>query len=84
MIVFEGGEGSGKSTLIQMVNENLCSRGYGVLLTREPGGVRIAEDIRSVILDRKNEDMDPKTELLLYCAARVEHLEKKVFPALTI
>ena len=60
----------------------LEKKGYKVLLTREPGGVEIAEQIRNVILDKNNTAMDAKTEALLYAAARRQHLIEKVLPAL--
>ena len=81
-ITFEGGEGSGKSTVIQLLNEYLINNGYQTVLTREPGGVKIAEQIRNVILDVNNKEMNPKTEAILYAASRVEHLDKRVLPAL--
>lgn len=77
-ISFEGGEGSGKSTVISKVKDYLESKGHKVLTTREPGGVPIAEKIREVILGEGSEGMDSITEMLLYAAARGEHLEKKV------
>jgi dTMP kinase len=61
-ITFEGGEGSGKSTAIKHVVETLTKEGYQIVLTREPGGTPISEEIRNVILDKKNTAMDPKTE----------------------
>lgn len=82
MITFEGGEGSGKSSVINRLLPELLSKGLPVVLTREPGGTKISEEIRSIILDKANTDMDPKTEALLYCAARRQHLIDKVFPAL--
>lgn len=82
MITFEGGEGSGKSSVINRLLPELLSKGLPVVLTREPGGTKISEEIRSVILDKANTDMDPKTEALLYCASRRQHLIDKVFPAL--
>lgn len=81
-ITFEGTEGSGKTTIINMVKEYLEKKGKDFILTREPGGIKIAEQIRNVILDMNNTDMDPKTEALLYAASRIEHLNKKVIPAL--
>ena len=81
-ITFEGGEGSGKTTIAQMVKERLEKEGYHVVLTREPGGVEISEEIRDVILDDKNTNMDKKTEALLYAASRRQHLVEKVIPAL--
>lgn len=81
-ITFEGPEGSGKTTVSQLVLENLKKEGYEVLYTREPGGIDIAEQIRQVILDPKNTAMDAKTEALLYAASRRQHLIEKVLPAL--
>ena len=81
-ITFEGPEGSGKTTVSQLVLETLKNEGYEVLYTREPGGIDIAEQIRQVILDPKNTAMDAKTEALLYAASRRQHLIEKVLPAL--
>jgi len=81
-ITFEGGEGAGKSTAIKRIVEKLTSEGYEIILTREPGGTPIAEEIRNVILDKKNTAMDPRTEALLYAASRRQHLVEKVIPAL--
>lgn len=81
-ITFEGGEGSGKTTIASKVKEQLTKEGYHVVLTREPGGVEIAEEIRNVIVDIKNTHMDKKTEALLYAASRRQHLVEKVIPAL--
>lgn len=81
-ITFEGPEGAGKTTVISIIYERLKAAGRQVILTREPGGIRIAEKIRSIILDNNNTEMDPKTEALLYAAARRQHLVEKVIPAL--
>jgi dTMP kinase len=81
-ITFEGGEGSGKSTAIKHIVSELEKEGYSVVLTREPGGTPIAEEIRNVILDKKNTAMDPKTEALLYAASRRQHIVEKILPAL--
>lgn len=81
-IVFEGGEGSGKSTMIDKVYEWLRECDYDCIKTREPGGISIAEQIREVILNKENTKMDAKTEALLYTAARRQHLVEKVIPAL--
>lgn len=81
-ITFEGGEGSGKSTILQLVAKSLIDEGYRVVCTREPGGIEIAEQIRNVILDKNNVKMDGKTEALLYAAARRQHLIEKVIPEL--
>lgn len=81
-ITIEGGEGAGKSTLIDQLSNKILQRGKSVLMTREPGGIPIAEQIRAVILDRSNITMDARTEALLYAAARRQHLVEKVVPAL--
>lgn len=77
-ITFEGPEGAGKSTIISMLSDKL----HNALFTREPGGIEIAEQIRRVILANENTAMDPRTEALLYAAARRQHLIEKVKPAL--
>ncbi|MDQ6595367.1 dTMP kinase [Bacillus salipaludis] len=77
-ITFEGPDGAGKTTIISMVARQF----EGAILTREPGGIDIAEQIRSVILNKENTAMDPRTEALLYAAARRQHLIEKVKPAL--
>jgi dTMP kinase len=69
-ITFEGPDGSGKSTVIKAVEEFLVNEGYNILTTREPGGIRIAEDIRSVILAKENTMMSARAEALLYAASR--------------
>ena len=81
-ITFEGGEGSGKTTIANMIQKTLAQEGYHVVLTREPGGVEIAEKIRDIIHDVKYINMDRKTEALLYSASRRQHLVEKVIPAL--
>lgn len=81
-ITFEGPDGSGKTTVSNAVVERLQKEGYQVKYTREPGGSKIAEEIRSVILNPKNTEMDARCEALLYAAARRQHLVEKVLPAL--
>lgn len=81
-ITIEGGEGSGKTTLIASLIEKLKRQGRDAMTTREPGGIPIAEAIRSVLLARENTAMDARTEALLYAAARRQHLAEKVIPAL--
>ena len=81
-ITFEGGEGCGKSTVLKAIKERLDSEGVSVVLTREPGGTPIAEQIRNVILDKGNTAMDARTEALLYAASRRQHLVEKIWPAL--
>ncbi|ENZ00822.1 thymidylate kinase [Clostridium thermobutyricum] len=81
-VVFEGGEGSGKSTIIEKIYIWLRESGHECVLTREPGGIKISEKIREVILDKENTEMDGRTEALLYAAARRQHLVEKVIPAI--
>ncbi|MBF0819402.1 dTMP kinase [Streptococcus acidominimus] len=81
-ITFEGPDGAGKTTVLQELLPRLTALGKQVTTTREPGGVAIAEDIRSVILNPQNTAMDDKTELLLYIAARRQHLKERILPAL--
>ena len=81
-ITFEGGEGSGKSSAILEIQKYIEQLGLKVITTREPGGIKISEQIRNVILDVDNTDMAYETEALLYAASRVQHLKEKVVPAL--
>lgn len=81
-ITLEGGEGSGKSTALRHIVEKLEEKGYEVVLTREPGGTPISEQIRGVILDKTNVNMDPWTEALLYAASRRQHIQEKIIPSL--
>lgn len=81
-ITLEGGEGSGKTTVIQAITQYLNEQGHQVQVTREPGGIRISEKIRNIILDRSHTEMDGRTEALLYAAARRQHLVEKIAPAL--
>ena len=81
-ITFEGGEGSGKTTLIQALMTWLGEANIDALSTREPGGSVIAEKIRQIILDLDNKGIKAKTEALLFAASRIQHLEETVIPAL--
>jgi dTMP kinase len=81
-ITMEGPEGAGKTTMINMVVEHLKKKGINAIQTREPGGIDIAEKIRNIILAKENTAMDPRTEALLYAAARRQHLVEKIKPAL--
>lgn len=78
-ITFEGPEGSGKTTVLNQINK-LLSENYNVISTREPGGVSTGEEIRNILLDGEN--IDIRTEVLLFAASRREHLVEKVIPAL--
>ncbi|KZE52138.1 dTMP kinase [Rossellomorea marisflavi] len=81
-ITVEGPEGAGKSTVLAVLAKRLEEDGVPVVITREPGGIKIAEQIREVILHTENTEMDERTEALLYAAARRQHLVEKVLPAL--
>lgn len=81
-ITFEGGEGTGKTTLIAMLKEKLNNLGHEVVVTREPGGSKIAEKIRNLLLDNKNTEITPHTEALLFAASRAQHLDEVIIPNL--
>jgi len=81
-ITFEGPEGSGKTTVLKLIAQRLTEEGFPILTTREPGGTRISEDIRNIILDTKNTELDPRAEALLYAASRRQHLVEKIWPAI--
>jgi dTMP kinase len=81
-VTFEGPEGSGKSTQARRLYEHLTAAGYLVLLTREPGGTRIGDGIRSLLLDLANTEMAPTTETLLFSAARAQHVTERIRPHL--
>lgn len=82
LITLEGPEGAGKTTVLNKILPELQKKCAEVLTTREPGGIRIAESIREIILAPENTAIDGKTELLLFAAARRQHLNEKVLPAL--
>jgi dTMP kinase len=81
-LTFEGGDGSGKSTQMRRLEERLCAAGYDVLVTVEPGGTRIGAQIRRILLDAANQELDPVAELLLYFASRAQNVEELIRPAL--
>ena len=80
-ITFEGPDGCGKSTQIQLTADYLRKKGYNVIVTREPGGTELAEKIREMVLSAKN-DISLETEILLFLSARSIHVSKKIRPAI--
>lgn len=82
MLVFDGSNGAGKTTVIKGVEKYLTLKGFDVLLTREPGGTPIGEKIREVILDPSTPEMCYMTELMLFGAGRAQHVQEKIIPAL--
>ena len=82
MLVVDGGNGAGKTTVIKSIKSFIEQRGISVVLTREPGGTPIGEKIRELILDPNTPEMSAKTELLLFAAARAQHLHEKILPSL--
>jgi dTMP kinase len=81
-ITFEGPEGSGKTTQVKRLGESLRDQGYNVLPVREPGGTSISEQIRAVLHSLNNREMQPRTEILLYCAARAQLVGQVIRPHL--
>ena len=81
-VTLEGGEGSGKSTQLKLLEDYLDTGGYDVIYTREPGGTPISEEIRKILLGGKNVEMSDETEALLFAAARAQHIKEKILPAI--
>ena len=81
-ITLEGPEGSGKTSQIPALAEFLRSKGYDVVVTREPGGTAVGDQIREVLMNLKNVAIVPRTEILLFLAARAQHVEGLIRPAL--
>jgi dTMP kinase len=81
-VTFEGIEGSGKSTVLARVAEALSGRGFGVTVTREPGGSRLGQQLRGILLDMASRDLTGQSELFLYLADRAQHVQEVVKPAL--
>lgn len=81
-VTFEGADGIGKSTICSLIYEELKKRSSKVMRTREPGGTKISEAIRDIILDNENKEMDIRCEALLYAASRAQHVYEKIRPAL--
>ncbi|EMS73624.1 dTMP kinase [Ruminiclostridium cellobioparum] len=80
-ITFEGTDGSGKTTQIKLLEEYMQGKGYEVVLSREPGGTRISEIIRDLVLDPRNKEIVPLTEMILYAASRAQHVAEVIEPA---
>lgn len=80
-ITVEGTDGSGKTTQIRLMEDYFTQKGYEVVLSREPGGTRISERIRDMILDPVNTDIFPLTEMILYAASRAQHVAEVIKPA---
>ena len=83
-ITFEGGDGSGKSTQIELLEDYFKEIGYKVYITREPGGTKIGEEIRKVILNKEYTEMADQTEALLYAAARAQHVVEFILPKMKV
>lgn len=81
-ITFEGPDGSGKTTQISILKDKFITQNYDVLLSREPGGTKISEKIRDILLDKDNMEMSAETEALLYAASRAQHVNQVIKPAL--
>ncbi|CAN7149805.1 dTMP kinase [Paenibacillus sp. LjRoot56] len=81
-ITFEGPDGSGKTTQLKKIAQELQKLGHDVLVTREPGGTSISDKIRSIILDPVNGEMVDQAEVLLYAASRAQHVHELILPAL--
>ena len=81
-ITLEGGEGSGKTTHAHLLYQYLRDEGYAVVLTREPGGTRISDEVRRILLDPENTDILPRTEILLFSAARAQLSDELIRPHL--
>ncbi|WP_215148955.1 dTMP kinase [Exiguobacterium sp. s91] len=81
-ITVEGPDGAGKTTQLQLLSDVLKEKGYNVMTTREPGGTRVGNEIRSLILNPDFEEMKEMTEILLYAASRAQHVEELIRPAL--
>jgi dTMP kinase len=82
LITFEGIEGSGKTTQMDALAAHLEQKGWTIISTREPGGTKLGEVIRNLLLDPEHQEMDPRAELLLYLASRAQHLKEVILPAL--
>ena len=83
-ITFEGIDGSGKSTQAKLLADVLTKSGFQVILTRQPGGTKIGQSIRKILLDHRNFELIPTAEILLFIADRIQHLQEIIIPALQL
>nr|WP_251127026.1 dTMP kinase [Exiguobacterium sp. s160] len=81
-ITVEGPDGSGKSTQLQLLVESLKQKGYDIVVTREPGGTTVGNQIREVLLSPDHHEMTPRVEMMLYAASRAQNVEQVIRPAL--
>ena len=81
-ITFEGPDGSGKTTQVKRIGRKLIEKGFDIVYTREPGGTEISDQVREILMNMKNKQMCPRTEILLFCAARAQLVEEVIRPAL--
>ena len=81
-ITFEGPDGSGKTTQLKLLAEDLREKGFDVVTTREPGGTRISDKVREILLNPENKELHDTTEILLYAAARAQHVHEIIIPNL--
>lgn len=81
-ITFEGPDGSGKTTQVKRIGRKLIEKGFDIVYTREPGGTEISNQVREILMNMKNKQMCPRTEILLFCAARAQLVEEVIRPAL--
>ena len=81
-LTFEGTEGSGKTTQLDRLARHLTKQGYSVVTTREPGGTRVGEQIRRLLLSTKTQCLDKRAELFLYLASRAQHVQERILPSI--
>jgi len=81
-ITFEGPDGSGKTTQLRLLADDLIRQGYDVITTREPGGTKISNQIREILLNPEHKELDDHTEVLLYAASRAQLVHERILPAL--
>jgi len=80
-ITIEGGEGAGKTTLLEAMKKELLSRKYSLVITREPGGTKLGEEVRNLLLKRRKEKVAFKAELCLFLASRAQHIKDVILPS---